>query len=163
MKPTFFSDGIFLDRPLNRIYWSAAILKIKKQNTSVLCDFWEQTQDLENRWNNNNSGGTYPPIFQNAAYNIKAMFSEDCHTTVIHICKSQDACSAQKDHLALCSFQSLANTHTLPVREITMSDHVGHQAASRRHRSITSGSCWPAICHQLHHELGEGHSSQSLA
>lgn len=30
MKHTFFSDGIFLDAPLNRICWKAAIVKNKE-------------------------------------------------------------------------------------------------------------------------------------
>lgn len=43
-----------------------------------------------------------------------------------------------------------------------MSDHAGHQVASRQHQSITIGLCWPAICRQLPIKLEEGHTFQSL-
>lgn len=142
--------------PLNRCYWSVVVLK-NKQNLAILL-----VRMNSSSWGTGELWNMHLPIFQHTTRNIKAVFFEDSQPTVICVWKAKEVYSEQKHNLALCSFQILANTLMLPARDITMSDHEGHQVASRQHQSITTGLCWPAICHQLPSKLEEGHAFQSL-
>lgn len=94
-------------------------------------------------WKTNNSR-EYIPYFLKPCRQFKSNIS----WKPSHYCSSSvtswDARSVWKDNMAPCSFLSLAKTPRLPGKEITMSDHVGHQAASRRHQSITNPS--PVAC-----------------
>lgn len=121
-----------------------------------LCELWRQIRALENKWKTRNSREHL--LFTKPCIQFKSSVSWKLSHYCSSCMTSWDARSVQKDSVAPCSFWSLAETPGLPGREITMSDHGGHQAASRRHQSITSGLCWPTICHQPHPEWHQGRS-----
>lgn len=105
------------------------LLKTKKQTIGLMCDLWRQIRALGNRWKTSNSR-EYISYLSKPCIQFKSRVS----WKLSHYCSScmtgWDACSVQKDSVAPCSFWPLAKTPGLPGREITMSDHAGHQAAS---------------------------------